>query len=29
MGAIYGTSSKLDWWEPRSDEKVWLFRTAQ
>jgi peptide/nickel transport system substrate-binding protein len=29
MGSIHGTSSKLDWWEPRSDEKVWLFRSAQ
>ncbi len=28
MGAIYGTSGKLDWWEPRSDEKVWLFRAG-
>jgi peptide/nickel transport system substrate-binding protein len=28
MGSINGTSSKLDWWQPRSDEKVWMFQTA-
>src|SRR5262249_21407524 len=27
MGSINGTSSKLDWWQPRSDEKVWVFQT--
>jgi hypothetical protein len=27
MGSINGTSSKLDWWQPRSDEKVWMFQT--
>ena len=26
MGSIHGTSAKLDWWQPRSDEKVWLFK---
>ena len=26
LGAIFGTSSKLDWWQPRSDEKVWLYQ---
>jgi peptide/nickel transport system substrate-binding protein len=26
MGSIHATSAKLDWWQPRSDEKVWLFR---
>ena len=26
MGSIHGTSPKLDWWQPRSDEKVWLFQ---
>jgi peptide/nickel transport system substrate-binding protein len=29
MGSIHATSGKLDWWEPRSDEKVWLFRGPQ
>jgi peptide/nickel transport system substrate-binding protein len=27
MGDIYGTSRKVDWWEPRGDEKVWLFQS--
>jgi peptide/nickel transport system substrate-binding protein len=26
LGSIYGTSAKLDWWQPRSDEKVWLYQ---
>ena len=26
MGSIHGTSAKLDWWQPRTDEKVWLFQ---
>jgi peptide/nickel transport system substrate-binding protein len=25
MGFIYGTSPKLDWWQPRADEKVWMY----
>jgi ABC-type transport system substrate-binding protein len=26
MGTIHATSPKLGWWQPRADEKVWLFR---
>jgi ABC-type transport system substrate-binding protein len=25
MGSIHATSNKLDWWQPRADEKLWLF----
>jgi peptide/nickel transport system substrate-binding protein len=28
LGAIFGTSAKLDWWQPRSDERVWLYQAA-
>ena len=28
MGMIHATSPKLDWWEPRADEKVWMFQPA-
>jgi peptide/nickel transport system substrate-binding protein len=29
LGAIFGTSAKLDWWQPRPDEKVWLYKTPK
>ncbi len=28
IGDVYGASSKLDKWQPRSDEKVWMFRNT-
>ncbi len=28
MGDIYGRSKKAEWWQPRGDEKVWLFQST-
>ena len=28
LGGIYGVSTRADWWEPRYDDKVWVYRNS-
>ena len=28
LGGIYGVSARADWWQPRYDDKVWVYQNA-